>query len=96
MAEPLFSSVHRVWGLLPWQVPEILWTKTPNSHVHDEVREHGPTSFWIWLKLSQGWNRYPSRGGSARRSEHSAFGPAKFFWPPPLPADPTHHQMVIS
>ncbi|KAK5608648.1 hypothetical protein CRENBAI_022660 [Crenichthys baileyi] len=58
-----------------------------------------PTSPRIWSKLSRRWelNKSLAEGHQTFPADpHYALGPAKSVRLSPPPADPTHHQMVIS
>ena len=77
-----------------------------NSRVNNGSEEHGPFGLNV-PRLPQdlfkalpevGVEELPDRGfcRTFPADPHNTFGSAKSVQLPPLPADPTHHQVVIS
>ncbi|KAI3372141.1 hypothetical protein L3Q82_006992 [Scortum barcoo] len=106
----LTSGVHHwVWGCHQ-QAPETFLASTTSNHACDSRthggREHGPlldsmspASLGICEKFfpEVGVEDLPDRGlGQTFPTDpHNTFGSARSVQLPPLPADPTHHQVVI-
>ncbi|MEQ2228559.1 hypothetical protein ILYODFUR_010114 [Ilyodon furcidens] len=92
---------HQVWGLPPRQAPQTLRAAASTIDAENMVHSHSVSNLprnLVKVLTEVEVEYIPGRGlrQTLPAVPHYALGPAKSVQLSPPPADPTHHQVVIS